>query len=34
VVIDVDNMHIFDADTELSLAFEHKTKEMAGAKAK
>lgn len=34
VVIDVDNMHIFDTDTELSLAFEHKTKEAAAAKAK
>jgi multiple sugar transport system ATP-binding protein len=34
MVVDVDNMHIFDADTELSLSFDHKTKEAVASKAK
>jgi multiple sugar transport system ATP-binding protein len=34
MVVDVDNMHIFDADTELSLAFDHKTRESAASKVK
>lgn len=34
MVIDVDNMHLFDSDTELSLAFEHKSKEADMAKSK
>jgi multiple sugar transport system ATP-binding protein len=34
MVVDVDNMHIFDADTELSLSFDHKTKEASASKVK
>jgi multiple sugar transport system ATP-binding protein len=34
MVIDVDNMHLFDTDTELSLAYEHKSRDIASAKAK
>jgi len=29
IVMNLDNMHIFDRDTELSLSYEHKTKETA-----
>jgi multiple sugar transport system ATP-binding protein len=34
MVVDVDNMHIFDADTELSVSFDSKTKEAAAGKVK
>jgi len=33
LVVNMDNMHVFDVDTELSLAYEHKIEEIAKAKA-
>jgi multiple sugar transport system ATP-binding protein len=34
MVVDLDNMHIFDTDTELSLSYDFKQKDPGGAKTK